>query len=294
MTPPRITALVAVFILFIISYASFYIVTEGQEAILLRLGTIVKLDKQIKIASPGFHSKIPFLDEVRRFDVRLQTFSIQSSRILTKEQKYVLVDYFVKWRIADIPLYYTRTDGYALQAERLLEQKINDALRAAFGKSSIADAVTGERGNIMLLLKQQADNSAKSLGIDVIDVRIKRIDLPKEVSASVFSRMQTERQQVAMKHRSDGKSAAEAIQAAADAKVTVLLAKAQTQASGIRAQGLAEASRIYNQAYTKNANFYALYRSLEAYRNSFNTKNDFLVLKPESEFFKYFGSLEAK
>ena len=294
MMPRKMIALFALFILLIMSYAGFYTVNEGQQAILLRLGQIVKLGDQIKIASPGLHAKLPFFDEVHLFDMRLQTFSIRSTRILTKEQKYVLVDYFVKWRIADIPLYYTRTDGYSLQAERLLEQKINDALRAAFGNRSITDAVTGERGNIMILLKEQADSSAKSLGMDVVDVRIKRIDLPKEVSASVFSRMQTERQQVAMKHRSDGKSAAETIEATADAKVTILLAKAQTEASQIRAEGIAESASIYNQAYTKNADFYALYRSLEAYRNSFNTKNDFLILKPDSEFFKYFGSIEAK
>lgn len=294
MMPQRMFALFAIFILFIISYASFYTVNEGQQAILLRLGNIVKEDNQIKLVLPGLHSKLPFLDEVHRFDTRLQTFSSLSTRILTKEQKYVLVDYFVKWRIANIPLYYTRTDGYALQTERLLEQKINDVLRTALGKYSITDAVTGERGNIMLLLKAQADSSAKSLGIEVIDVRIKRIDLPKEVSSSVYSRMQTERQQVAMKHRSNGKSVAETIQATADAKAAILLARSQLDAARIRAQGATEAAAIYNKAYTQNPDFYALYRSLEAYRNSFNSKNDFLLLKPDSEFFKYFGNIEVK
>ena len=296
MTPRRILLIGIAFIMLLAGSSGFYTVSEGQQAIVLRLGKIVGLENnQAQITGPGLHPKWPFLDEARRFDMRLQTFSVSSTRILTKEQKYVLVDYFVKWRIANIPLYYTRTDGFALQAERLLEQKINDVLRAAFGRYSISDAVTGERGNIMLLLKEQANASAKSLGMDVIDVRIKRIDLPKEVSASVFNRMRTERGQVAMKHRSDGKAAAEAIRATADAKVTVLLATAQTESSRILAQGSLEAAAIYNQAYAKNTDFYALYKSLQAYRTVFaNNKNNFFVLKPDSEFFKYFGSIGAK
>jgi membrane protease subunit HflC len=272
-------------------FACFYSVREGQRALLLKLGKIVMNSSgQPLVIQPGLHLRVPFINQVHTFDVRLQTLDAQSSRVLTEEQKYVLVDYYVKWKIADLPLYYTRTDGFANKAETLLQQKVNDSLRAAFGKQTITEVVSDERGNVMDLLKQKADESAKDLGIEVIDVRIKRIDLPEEVSDSVFSRMRVEREQAATRHRSDGNAKAESIKAEADASVTVILAKAQEKAAKIRAQGDAKAAEIYANAYKKDADFYALYRSLQAYKNVFINKNDVLLLKPDSQFFKYFNN----
>lgn len=278
---------VVIISLVIIGLTTLYTVKEGQGALVLRLGEITaNAQGQPVMITPGLHAKLPIVDHVRYFDVRLQTFDVKSSRILTKEQKYVLVDYYVKWRISDLPLYYTRTGGYSIQAERLLQQKINNALRAAFGERSITEVIS-ERGDIMSMLKQKADESAASLGASVVDVRIKSIDLPKEVSTSVFERMRTEREQVATKHRSDGRAAGEVVRAEADAKVTVILAKAKADAERIRAEGSAKAAHIYANAYNKDPNFYAFYRSLEAYMHAFHDKHDLLLLKPDSQFFKY-------
>jgi modulator of FtsH protease HflC len=282
--------LLVIVLLFI--YASCYTIKEGQQAILLRLGKIVTEHKgPAYILHPGLHFYIPLINQVRIFDIRLQTFDSQSSRVLTEEQKYVLVDYYVKWKISNLALYYTRTGGFADRAGTLLQQKVNDALRAAFGRLTITDVVSGERGNVMTLLKQKADESAKELCIEVIDVRIKRTDLPEEVSASVFERMRVEREQAATKHRSDGKANAEVIRAEADATVTVTLAKAKTQAAQIKAEGNGAAAKIYADAYNKDADFYAFYRSLLAYQNTFNS-NDILLLKPEGQFFKYFNNIK--
>ncbi len=287
----RTSVVIILFIILVLIYGSVYIVNEGQKALILRLGEIVH-DAQGKslVIGPGLHFKIPLLNQVRKFDVRLQTLTVQSSRILTEDQKYVLVDYYIKWRIEDVGLYYQRTSGDPFRAQTLLEQQVNDALRAAFGQRTITEMVSGERVNVMLLLKDSANKTARNLGIWVADVRIKTIDLPKEVSETVYGRMRTKREQVATQYRSDGRAKAEAIQAAADAKAVVAIAEAKARAAGLRAQGVALASSVYAQAYQKDADFYAYVRSLEAYKAAFN-KNDILILTPESEFFRYFNSI---
>ncbi len=281
---------IIVLILLFVAYGSLYTVNEGQQALLTRLGEIINDPDTGKpyVIGPGLHFKTPFINQVRKFDTRLQTFTVQSSRILTQEQKYVLVDYYVKWRINDLPIYYQRTGGQAFEAENLLQQRINDALRAAFGRRTITEVVSGERENIMENITKQASQSAQNIGASVIDVRIKSIDLPKEVSDSVFSRMRAEREQVATKHRADGKARAEAIRAMADAKAAVVVAQSNTDSAKIRAEGTKEAAEIYNTAYSQDANFYAFYRSIQAYQNSFNQKRDILLLSPDSDFFKYF------
>jgi membrane protease subunit HflC len=276
---------------FIILYASLYTVNEGQKTLTLRFGKIIA-DKQGQaiISSPGLHAKLPFIDNIRWFDTRLQTLNVDSSRILTAEQKYVLVDYYAKWRIQNIPLYYTRTGGDADQARTLLQQKINDSLRAEFGRRYLSDVISDARAAIMTKLQTEANKNAKELGIAVLDVRIKRIDLPTEVSASVFQRMRAERELVATKHRSDGKAAAEQIQAQADADATVIQANAQAEAAKIRAGGEAAAAKIYADAYGRDPEFYAFYKSLQTYQSVFNNnENNILVLKPDSQFFKYFN-----
>jgi membrane protease subunit HflC len=291
MTALRQLFLLIGFIIAFVLFGCLYTVTEGQEAIVLRLGKIVSYkDGQPVVALPGLHVKLPLVDSVRWFDMRLQTLSVESSRILTQEQKYVLVDYYAKWRIDNMPLYYTRTSGDADQAKLLLQQKINDSLRAEFGRRMLSDVISDAREGIMKKLQEETNNNAKDLGIKVIDVRIKRIDLPTEVSASVFERMRAERELVAAKHRADGKATAEQIQAEADGKASVIIASAQAQAAKIRSEGEAQAAKIYAEAYGKDPEFYAFYRSLEAYRAVFNNKdNNILVLKPDNEFFKYFN-----
>ena len=281
-----IAAIVALIVLF----STMYTVTEGQQALLLRLGKlVVNSQSQVKVIDPGLHFKLPLIVTAKLFDVRLQTLDVEASRILTAEQKYVLVNYFAKWRINDLPLYYKRTGGQPFRAQTLLKQKINDALRAAFGNRTIREVVSDERADIMHILKEKANASAKGLGIKVIDVRIQGIELPQAVREAVFQRMSTEREQVATKLRSQGRAAAEAIRANADASVAVTVAGAQTNAQEIRAEGDKQAAIIYTKAYTKNPVFYALFRSLQAYRQVFsNNKQTLMILKPDGEFFKYF------
>lgn len=284
-------AVVGLLVLLLLGFSSVYIVNEGQQAILLRLGKIVHDSKtqQPAVKGPGLHFKWPFINMARIFDTRIQTLDIDSSRIVTAEKKDVLVDYFVKWRIDNLPQYYTSTGGNEFQAETLLEQKLNDGLRAEFGKRNISEVVSGERTDIMAILRTYANKSAKGLGINIIDVRIKAIDLPSEVSTAVYERMRAERERVATEHRADGKAAAEAIRAKADANVTVTLAKASSDAKRIRGSGDALAAKTYADAYSKNAEFFEFYRSLNAYRDVFNNKKDIVVLQPDSQFFKYFN-----
>ncbi len=291
MKPTAIISIGIAFLLVVLMSASLFTVNEGQEALVLKLGKLQQNFKthEINVFDPGLHMKTPFVTTARKFDVRLQTLDVESSRILTAEQKYVLVDYYAKWKIADLPLYYQRTGGQPSQAEMLLSQKINDALRANFGKHNISEVIAGERMNIMSLLKSEANASAKTLGIHVTDVRIKRIDLPEQVSQSVFQRMSTEREQVATKHRSQGKAQAEVIKAGADAHVAVSVATAKAQASEIRAGGDKSAATIYSKAYNQDPSFYALYKSLEAYQTVFNKHHDVMVLQPKGQFFKYFN-----
>lgn len=287
--------LIAAMIVLALVLSSAFVVTEGQKAILLRLGDILtNKEGKVIVLGPGLHFKVPVIVDARYFDVRLQSFSVDSSRILTAEQKYVLVDYYTKWRIDDPALYYKRTGGFADRAQMLLKQKINDALRAAFGKRDIKEVISDERMKVMGILLQKANQSAQDLGIQVVDVRIKRIDLPEEVQESVFQRMRTEREQVATQHRAQGMAMAESLKADADAKVAIEIATAKAKAQEIRAQGDAQASAIYAKAYEKDADFYAFYRSMLAYQDVFSHQGTVMVLKPEGKFFKYFMPLTNK
>ena len=278
-------------IVILLVYASTYTVVEGHRTIVLKLGEIVKNPKtnQADVMQPGLHFKTPFITNARDFNVMLQTMTVDSQRILTAEQKSVMVSYFVKWRIEDLPLFYTRTGGFNVRAEQLLQQKINGTLRAAFGKRSIADVVSSDRMNLMTLLQEQAEKSAANLGIQVVDVRIVGIDLPQTVQESVFKRMRTEREQVATQHRAQGEAQRQVIMATADRQVVVDLATAKAKSQQVRAMGDAVAGKIYSKAYSKNPKFYAFYRSLDAYRNVFNNRDTVMVLRPQGQFFKYFN-----
>jgi modulator of FtsH protease HflC len=276
-------------VIFLVLYSSLFTVTEGTQALVLRLGEISKLaNGQPDVLKPGLHFKVPFISTDLEFDTRIQTLDINSSRIMTAEKKEVLVDYYVKWHIADLAQYYKSTSDDVSRAQVLLQQQVNNGLRAQFGQKTISEVVSDDRSAIMETLRKQANASAQPLGIDVVDVRIKAIDLPTEVSTSVFDRMRAERQRVAAEHRANGRSLAEAIRAKADATVTITLATANEQASQLRAQGDSQAAQIYTQAYNSDPNFYAFYRSLLAYRNTFNSKQGILVLSPQTQFFNNF------
>jgi len=264
------SALFIILALFLLLSFSLFTVREGQEAIVLRLGKIeTNGDGKAIIYQPGLHFKYPIINNVRLFDIRLQTLDIQSSRIVTREKKDVIVDSYVKWRISNLPLYFTRTGGNEQNAAVLLEQQLNDGIRAKFGRRTISEVVSDDRQEIMFRLKGAVGITAKGLGIDVVDVRIKRIDLPTEVSAAVFDRMRAERERVATEHRADGKAAAEAIKADADATVTVTKATARAKGAEIRAKGNAQAASIYSKAFGKDEEFYSFYRSLGAYQQTF-------------------------
>lgn len=283
---------IVLFLVLFLLLISVYTITEGSRGIVLRLGRLVEIgeDRKPLVILPGLHVKTPFIDQIRIFDTRLQTLDIQSSRIVTKEKKDVIVDYYVKWRIEDLARYYTSTSGNQINAENLLEQQLNTSLRAAFGRRTISDLVTSERDDVMQMLRQKAENQANQLGIHVVDVRIKGIELPPNTSNAIYQRMRADMQKIANHHRADGQAEALNIKATADATVTVTLAKANSAAQMLRATSLGEAARIYREAYGVDPSFYAFYQSLQAYQDSFNTKKDVLVLDLQSKFFEYFRS----
>lgn len=287
-----IIATILVFILMLGSSALFTI-KQGQHSIVLRLGRLL-IDSKTNaclVLGPGLHMKWPLLDSVRVFDTRIQTLDIKSSRIVTKEKKDVMVDYYVKWQIEDLAQYFKATSGNAFKAETLLEQQLNTSLRAQFGKRTISDVVSGGRDDVMDVLRERAERQASELGIHVVDVRIKGIELPANTSNAIYQRMRADMQKIANHHRADGHAQAEAIAAEADAKVTILLATARSEGQVTRAQGQAKAAEIYTDAYGKNKDFFAFYRSLRAYEGSFTSKQDILVLDQNSHFFTYFHGI---
>ncbi|PWV58527.1 protease modulator HflC [Plasticicumulans acidivorans] len=267
----------------VLASMSMFTVSETEKAIRFRLGEIVESDFK-----PGLHFKWPLINNVLKFDSRIQTLDTEPERFLTAEKKNVIVDSFVKWRVADVGRFYTAVAGDPVQANLRLDQITKDSMRSEFSKRTVQDVVAGDRGQIMDILSTTLKREAGNLGIEVIDVRIKRIDLPADVSSSVFRRMRAERERVARDFRSRGAEAAERIRADADRQSTVLLADAYRDAERVRGEGDAKAADIYAQAYNRDPAFYAFYRSLGAYRASFANKDDVLVLSPDSEFFRFF------
>ena len=281
---------IAVFFVLFVFLSSVFTIGQGQQGIVLRLGRLVQDPGtgKTRILQPGLHMKLPFIESVRFLDTRLQTVDIKSSRIVTKEKKDVMVDYYVKWRIHDLARYYKSTGGNELKAKTLLEQQLNTSLRAEFGRRTISDLVSSVRDDVMETLRSKAERQASELGIHVVDVRIKGIELPENTSNAIYQRMRADMQKIANRHRADGNAEAEAIQAGADAEVTILLAKARSAGKMLRAKGDARASKIYAEAFSKNKDFFVLYRSLQAYKSSFNSKQDLLILDESSAFFDYF------
>jgi membrane protease subunit HflC len=264
---------------------SMFQVAEWEKAIMFRLGEIRHSDYK-----PGLHFKIPVINNVRKFDGRLLTQDVEPERFLTVEKKNVIVDSFVMWRIADVERYYKAVAGDERNARLRIEQVIKDGMRGEFSKRTINEVVSGERVTIMEDLTKAANRQAQQIGIEVADVRIKRIDLPSEVSNSVYRRMQAERARVAKEFRSRGFEEAEKIRANADRQRQVLIAEAYREAEQIRGEGDAKAADIYAGAYGKDEDFYAFYRSLKAYEETFKGDNDLLLLSPDSEFFDYFNN----
>jgi len=275
--------LVPIILLLILLALSTFTVDQRESALVFRLGEIVAVKQE-----PGLYFKAPLIDNARFYDKRILTFdSPVPDRFITSEKKNVLVDSYIKWRIIDPAKYYVSVNGDERQAERRLTQTVNDGLRAEFGKRTIQEVVSGERSTIMDIIKQRADKESAKIGIQIIDVRLRRVDLPKEVSESVYQRMEAERKSVANELRSQGFADSEKIRADADKQKNIIITEAYKKAQTIKGEGDASAARIYADAFSKNKNFYDFYRSLEAYKKSFKSKEDIMVLDADTEFFKY-------
>jgi len=268
----------------LVGMMSVFTVNEGEKAIKFQLGEIVKDDY-----TPGLHVKLPIINNVRHFDARIQTMDSKPERFLTAEKKNVIVDSFVKWRIGDVKTFYTVVAGDIDQANLRLDQIIKDLFRSEFGKRNIKQLVSTDRSEIRELLIKNSKSLAAALGMEIVDVQVMRIDLPEEVSTSVFRRMEAERERVAREFRSEGAEAAERIRADADRQRVVTLANAYRDAEKLRGEGDATAAEIYAKAYSQDSDFFGFYRSLNAYKKTL-TGSSTLVLEPNSDFFQYFKS----
>ncbi|MCU7845013.1 MAG: protease modulator HflC [Candidatus Thiodiazotropha sp. (ex Monitilora ramsayi)] len=279
-----VLAIVAVLV-----YLSAFIVNQWEVALKLQLGEIARTDYK-----PGLHWMIPIVNNVKTFDGRIQTMDARPERFLTAEKKDVIVDYYAKWRIANVAQFFRSTGGDDGKTSRLLQERINTSLRDEFGKRTVQEVVSGERAEIMLLLTKDSDAKAAELGVEIIDVRVKQIDLPPEVSESVYQRMRAERERVARDLRAKGAEAAEKIRANADRERVVIVADAYREAEQLRGEGDGKAAGIYANAYDVDSEFYAFYRSLNAYKNSFSDSGDVMVLQPDSDFFRYLKDRKGK
>lgn len=304
-----------------VGYNSLFVITEGNVGIVTRFGAVLRTsDSELSVSRPGLHFKIPFIDKIRVLDARIQTLSSSADRFVTAEKKDLIIDSYVKWRIIDPATYYlTTAGGNKMQAEELLRRRITNSLRSQIGRLTIHEIVSGKddaledtafdsssptsgealigaskRDEVMQNALKDIGSSAVELGIEIVDVRIKQINLPPEVSSSIFQRMRAERDAVAKLHRSQGRREAETIKAQADREVVVKIAAAEREARKLKGEGDAQATAIYANAYNKNPEFFEFIRSMDAYRASLTTGRDVLVLKPENEFFRYFNQVQAQ
>lgn len=279
----------ALITLLLLGSMSLFIVNEKEKALVLRLGQIARADSE-----PGLHWKLPFIESVRKFDSRIITLDAEPEQYLTAEKKNVMVDAFVKWRVANVGTYFTSMSGDPLRANGRIAEIIKEGLRNQFGIRTIEKVVSSERDQIMKILTTETSAKASEFGIEVVDVRIKRIDLPEDVSTSVYRRMEAERARVAKDLRSKGAETAEKIKADADRQRTILLAEAYGEAERIRGEGDAIAAETYANAYNENKDFYDFYRSLIAYRESFKDDGkNMIVMEPDSDFFRFFKDKEG-
>ncbi len=281
--------LIGLLVVLVVLSASMFAVDQRQNALVFQLGEVVSVKTK-----PGLYFKLPLVQNVRYFDTRILTLdSSDPERFITSEKKNVLVDSFIKWRVIDARQFYVSVGGDETRAQIRLNQTVNDGLRAEFGKRTINEVVSGRREEIMSIIRAKADSDARKIGVQVVDVRIKRVDLPETVSENVYRRMEAERKQVANELRSTGAAEAEKIKADADKQKDVIVAGAYRDAQRVKGEGDAKASAVYAGAYGKNAEFYAFYRSMQAYRESFKSKSDVMVLDPSADFFKYMKNPRA-
>ena len=267
-----------------IGSSTVYYVDEREKAIVFQFGEIVRSNDE-----PGIHFKAPLINNVKFFDARVQTMDSDPELYLTREKKNLVVDSFVKWRITNASDYYTRLGGLVSNARNRLAQRVNDALRSEFGNRSVQQVISGDRVEIMDVVRQLTNEETASLGIEVLDVRLKRVDLDPDISERVYQRMEAECSRVAKDLRARGAEAAERIRADADRDRAIILAEARQAAQEVKGQGDAQATSIYADAFTRDREFYRMYRSLNAYRNTFATPDNLLVIEPDSEFFRYFN-----
>ena len=288
MKPSSLFSVALVVVVLLVVSKSVYIIKETERGVKLQFGEVVEPDLK-----PGLHFKIPMVNAIRVFDARIQTLDTRPQPFLTLEKKRLIVDSYVKWRISDVEKYYTATSGDSFRASDLLSTRIETSLRNEFGMRTLTEVVSGEREEVMdAVITTLSELTEAELGLSVVDVRVKRIDLPPEVSSSVYERMRTERERLARELRSRGNELAEGIRADADRQSTVIMAEAYRDSEVIRGEGDAEAARIYAEAYNRDAEFYSFVRSLTAYKESFGSDADVLLLKPDSEFFRYLGDFK--
>ena len=283
MSKSMVNVLIAAVAALVLLSMSVFVVDQRQNAIVFQLGEVVSVK-----TAPGLYFKVPLMQNVRFFDSRILTLdTVDPERFITAEKKNVLVDSFVKWRIVDVKQYYVSVGGDEVRAKTRLLQTVNSSMREEFGKRTIHEVVSGERDKIMEVLRTKADSDARKIGVEVLDVRLKRVDFPLEISESVYRRMDAERKRVANELRATGNAESEKIRADADKQREVILAVAYRDAQKTKGEGDARASATYAAAFGRNPEFYAFYRSLEAYKQSFKDKNDVMVIDPSSAFFKY-------
>ena len=276
----------------VVLYSSVVVVTEGTRGIMLRFNKVQRdAENKVVVYEPGLHFKLPLIDSIKVLDARIRTLDGSATRFVTVEKKDLLVDSYVKWRISDFGRFYTATGGGDYnQASSLLSRKVNDRLRSEIGTRTIKDIVSGTRGELMAGAKKalnSGQDSTSELGIEVVDVRVKQINLPDEVSSSIYQRMRAERDAVAREHRSQGKEKAAFIQADVDRKVTLILANANKTAQELRGNGDAAAAKLYSQAFAQEPQFYSFIRSLKAYESSFEGSDNMMILKSDSDFFRF-------
>jgi membrane protease subunit HflC len=278
--------MIGLLILALVLAMSLYTVDQRKAAIKFQLGEVVAVQTE-----PGLYFLVPIVQNVRMYDTRIQTLDARDAeRFLTSENKNVLVDSFVKWRIIDVRQYFVSVRGDPVAAEARISQTVNDALRAEFARRTVHDVVSGERETVMSTVADKVDKDVKGIGVEVVDVRLKRVDLVPEISSDVYRRMESERKRVANELRATGQAEGEKIKAEADRSRQITVAEAYRDAQRVKGEGDAQAARIYAEAFGRNPEFYSFYRSMEAYRQGMRTKGDVMVLDPSSDFFKYFKS----
>jgi membrane protease subunit HflC len=283
MNPNKLLAVLVLALVVVVTAASaIYSVDEREKVIIVRFGQVLRHDDK-----PGLHFKLPFVDEARFYDARILTLDADPQPFLTKEKKYVLVDSYAKWRVQDALKYYLTVGGQEFEARRRLEQLINSGLRDEVNKRNVQNVVSVERGKIMEIVTANANREVANFGIEVVDVRLQRVDLPSEVSQSVFNRMKAERSRIANELRAQGAEAAEKIRAESERKRDITLAEAYRTSERLRGEGDARATAIYGNAAGVAPDFYSLYRSLNAYRESFKNKDDVMIVDPSADFFRY-------